>query len=497
MKNKLLILLIFPFIGLAQNTTINFSIQHSSNKLIDISQTSDLANPSVLFGEWWSSIPLNNGKAQWKDELTEPTSLKVAYITLDSTQQFEYYLFVSPGDQLNFTVDEKMLQSSITVTGKGHENNQAMIQPLHDQFANTLYTDYSSDTLPMRLLQTIEEKKKQCSVILQDYISNYKPSRDFVKNESTYLELFTLMHYSRYKGSQRYSIGKAFDRNEKAWQSIEDSLIQKHPLNNENLLPICDYAGFLMTFLLQEKENIWMNPTIRNNYYSTEEELALFNSDPENLVREKIIDKNFTGKTAEYLYASLFEKTTNQKEDNLPEIYVRFKQNYPKSKYIPYIEPIVNDMLERRKNAVNEKMNFIENSDSIKTFEDVLALTNGKTVFLDMWGTWCGPCRNDLKNFTDSIKNHFKHKALDYVYIANDDLENEEKWKELIAYFNLTGTHILASAELTHDILSKVGGIGFPTYIIIKKDGSYEVFDFEMPRNLQKLYNRLDAILEE
>jgi thiol-disulfide isomerase/thioredoxin len=138
-----------------------------------------------------------------------------------------------------------------------------------------------------------------------------------------------------------------------------------------------------------------------------------------------------------------------------------------------------------------------DNGTNLNTIEDVLALTKGKTVLLDMWGTWCGPCRQELALEGPAIKAYFKGKGLDYLYVANRDSNNEDNWKKLIAYFDLEGTHILANANLTKDIMAKVKGTGYPTYVIIKKDGTYELSKAGYPMNRGILIKQLEAALEQ
>jgi protein-disulfide isomerase-like protein with CxxC motif len=72
----------------------------------------------------------------------------------------------------------------------------------------------------------------------------------------------------------------------------------------------------------------------------------------------------------------------------------------------------------------------------------------------------------------------------------------DDKWKELIAYFNLEGYHILANEGLTKDIMTKIGGTGFPTYAIIKADGSFELSKAGYPMNRQKLIEQIESTLK-
>lgn len=497
MKYFYIFLLIAPFAIIGQQATIHFEIKNATGENIEFSLWGDYSNPTVLFGEPYIYAPIINGKTDWTYQLSKPVRIKFFYNSVNLESEFEYSFFLSPGDELNFTIDEQKINESPLITGKGSENNQPLIQSLHDQFSNKIYTLYPNDSVPDKILKTITDKNAHNQLVLNAYIDKFQPTQAFVNNEINYLQYFTLTNYKYYKEYHKYDLGKLYTRNESKWQSIEDSLIKQNPINNDEILYTSEYAAFLSSYVGRTKERIWTHPELENEYLITLLDKQLYASDPENSLKEKIINKLFTGKTAEFLYADLFQTQNNPKEDNLPEIFERFKLRYPNSIYLPYIEPRISRIIESRKNVLQNQTTLISNSDSFQTFEDVLELVKGKTVLLDMWGTWCGPCRRDLSNHTAEIKNYFKDKPLDYLYIANDDSLNEEKWRELIPYYNLTGTHILANTNLSRDILTKLNSYGYPTYAIIKKDGTFELFEGDSGMKPEILFQQIDRILEE
>src|SRR5690606_8861895 len=194
--------------------------------------------------------------------------------------------------------------------------------------------------------------------------------------------------------------------------------------------------------------------------------------DPENLLTEKIINRYFSGEVAAFAYAHLISDALGSKEDNLVAIYENFKAAHPKSAYLPFLEPSIAEIRAKNQRSLNDRMVFADENASLTTFEQVLSHVKGKTVLLDMWGTWCAPCREELDKHSQALKDHFKGKNVDFLYVANYDINQQEKWKKLIAYYRLEGTHVLASQELTNDIMAKTGGQGYPTYVIIRPDGS-------------------------
>ncbi|PZP48963.1 MAG: TlpA family protein disulfide reductase, partial [Pseudopedobacter saltans] len=395
--------------GICQTASIHFEIKNGKAKKVEIFNN-DYSDATVMFKDRSFTLPLENGKANKSLSLSKPIFIN-AYYEESPQKSFNYSLYLSPGDNLDITFDVNA--SKWIVTGKGSENNQPLIQNFKDDINRDLF---EKDSLPYHVLTEIQRQKDSNEIVLNKYVNQYKPTNAFIKAYSLMNQYFPLYSYIDFKGDHKYKIRDAYSRNENKWQEIEDSLTKAIPVDNKAALNIPNYVYFLPIYLIRIKERLrneqYKDPnTFFKEWYGTDSiqnGMRIMNDDPENDLKERIINKYFSDKTAEFLYAIILQESFEGKQDNIPEIYERFKIKYPHSQYTPYIEPEVQKIIARRNKKITDNMVLIENTDSLQTFNDILKLVKGKTVLLDMWGTWCEPCRAELLAHSESIKNHFK-----------------------------------------------------------------------------------------
>jgi peroxiredoxin len=87
----------------------------------------------------------------------------------------------------------------------------------------------------------------------------------------------------------------------------------------------------------------------------------------------------------------------------------------------------------------------------------------GKFVFIDFWGSWCGPCLGELPHLRQLSK-AISNDKLQIIGLARDDSTKLVKFleKEPLPYPN---------ALADNDLLSKFGIAAFPTTILIGPNG--------------------------
>jgi thiol-disulfide isomerase/thioredoxin len=494
-----LLLSFFPFcVVFGQNAILHISLANGKT-------TSWYVNmPGYPTDGFYRITSKGEHTASYSFKLISPEFVQLNCFDSDDWEHkhFNYLLYLSPGDDLEFNADFNEPEFGIKVTGKGSNNNQPLMSAMETA---DLYR-FRKDTLPNRVISTINAAQKVRENNLEKYIKLYKPSTSYFNDWKLNLRYYACDLYYGFKEDNKNYVWEAYYRNYNKWKDIADSLFNAVKLNSDTALTTFHYVQLVRTFLVREKDNFsdeaYLHPEAfyREWYHAdTVEGKKQFNADRKNLVREKIINKYFTGKTAEYLYVILLDGAVQESNpQNIPEIFGCFKRKYPNSEYMAQFSRSVDTIIANQKHTLNERMVFMaDNGTKFNTLDEVLVAMKGKMVLVDMWGTWCGPCREEIEKNSAAIRHHFKNKGLTYLYIANYDIENGEQWKKLIVYFDMEGTHLLANKKLTDDIMKKVKGRGFPTVFIIKKDGSFELSKTEYPIKKDILIKQLEEALAQ
>ena len=137
-------------------------------------------------------------------------------------------------------------------------------------------------------------------------------------------------------------------------------------------------------------------------------------------------------------------------------------------------------------------------TDNLKSNDDIKNLSEGeqimrkliepykgKLVLLDIWGTWCGPCKEALSHSQEEYE-RLKDYPIVYLYLANRS--PDENWKNVIKEYNVTGDNVVhynlpATQQKAIENYLKVNS--FPTYKLFDQQGNLLDINAD-PRDLEK-----------
>lgn len=111
-------------------------------------------------------------------------------------------------------------------------------------------------------------------------------------------------------------------------------------------------------------------------------------------------------------------------------------------------------------------------SDGEKILRKIIEPYKGKIILLDVWGTWCSPCKQRLSHSQEEYE-RLKDFDIVYLYLANNS--SDESWKNVIKEYRVEGDNVvhynLPEAQQTA-VEHFLGVTYFPTYKLIDRNGT-------------------------
>ena len=111
--------------------------------------------------------------------------------------------------------------------------------------------------------------------------------------------------------------------------------------------------------------------------------------------------------------------------------------------------------------------------------QTILDNYKGKAVLIDMWATWCGPCRAGHKAMAP-LKEELKGRNIKFIYITPPS-SPPTTWLEMIK--DIDGDHYYLTEEQNHYILQHFESSGIPTYAIYDTKGHQTYKSIGFPGN--------------
>lgn len=496
-KTILTILVLFPLLGLAQNGTISLQVEGGAGQSITIFSP---INTQYFEASKWLDTLDAQGIVLIENDILAPG------LFVFKINRRPYYLYVYPEASYEMMIqpDDPANQFKI-VHGPNKEGQEALNRIALDDAGLEGEISYAQDdsfaSNKERILETIAQKL----VPFRSFYASNAIDEDFFQT----VELLVENHYAHVLAKSLYTDLRKLVLDPDSL-GYDRGIILKHKQHWEDIFKFAPYDRLTSTKVLTYSGLVGYEWFVREWYltYFVPKFEGHFPAGGRKTIDEywqehyagiKSLYK--PGALQEYLLAShIYTITTFKKfEPFIITLFEDFSSIYPESEYTSHLLPEIESVKsfhEKINPAEDDEYQFLPDYATISTFEQLSALFPEEIVYIDLWATWCVPCKEEFQFATD-LKKFLRAHDVTALYTSIDRDEADQRWKDMIKFYELAGQHLRASPLLVEDLsrlLSRSQGLTIPRYIILKH-GNVIVADALRPSSGDLLHKQIKETL--
>lgn len=117
----------------------------------------------------------------------------------------------------------------------------------------------------------------------------------------------------------------------------------------------------------------------------------------------------------------------------------------------------------------------------------------GKYVYVDVWATWCGPCKAEIP-YLKRLEEKYRNKNIAFVSISVDEKEDYDAWRKMIKAKEMGGVQLFADKSWKSDFCQAYHIHSIPRFILIDPAGNVVNADMSRPSE-EATVETLDKLL--
>ncbi|MCK0131636.1 TlpA family protein disulfide reductase [Flavobacteriaceae bacterium F08102] len=230
--------------------------------------------------------------------------------------------------------------------------------------------------------------------------------------------------------------------------------------------------------------------SLRRSKYGTESSpLGYFGED---LVKIDVVNREISNAyIKEYLNYTLTSKFIKgaKDENTINDVYAKFMANATNSQFKKEVKGLYDNYKAMAPNSPAPHFSYQDVNGKTVSLTDL----RGKYVYIDVWATWCGPCKAEIP-FLKKVEKKFHGKDIHFVSLSVDKMKDKQKWSTYVKENNLKGVQVMADKDFSSDFVKKFNINAIPRFILIDPKGRIVDHDAKRPSN-PALTTQLESLL--
>lgn len=456
MKNKIIIFLVALFALSCQKEKISYIL------LSGTIENNNMDTITVKRGEFIKKIPVLD-KTKVHDTLRIDEN---GFYYLNIGREYAS-IYLEQGGGLNFSVDAKQFDETMNFEGTNaasniYLNNKVLLKEKILGERNEIFKLEEDE-----YINTLNKYEDSLNSLLS---KNTFPN-DFITSEKkniTFEKAYKLNNYERYHrymtNNQEFKVSDTYLKN------LED-LFSGIDFNNE-----VDYRNSI------DYQNL-LNPAYRNDVSKKALATGDYNGVLLNDYIPSISNNYIRNSIMMMSYGSILKA-----DENLDANYKRYMELSTNEDHKKTYTDFYNKRKQLAPGQPSPTFNFENHKGGTTSLNDL----KGKYVYIDVWATWCGPCKAQIP-YLQEVEKVYHDKNIAFVSISVDTKKNYDKWRDFVSENNLVGIQLIADNDWKSTFVTGYQILGIPRFILIDPDGNIVSSDAPRPsdKRLKDLFDKL------
>lgn len=381
----------------------------------------------------------------------------------------QFSVIMLPGDTLFLSADMNDIFASQKFSGNGAVYNNYLVDYTNtsNNFQQAIRTIFAKpESIAMAAVDSVRKSNEQRLATLENNNSDIDATFEKIEKARILYE-YAILH-AIYPMYYEYFTKSTFEPS-----ADFDSYLGELDLNDESLLSLGIYKAFLSTHI-----NVKMDAFYKDS--------ALQATSPSAVVYQlNLIKSNFTSpKTIELLsFDAVMNHVTQNGISEYNQYIDLFKELCPNDYFQSQIEDIVGEWKYLQKGADAFEFTFVDMDGNKVSMSDF----KGKYVYIDVWATWCNPCRAEIPHLK-RIEEEFHGKNIVFISVSVD--QTQDPWRKMVTDDEMKGVQLWAGQAPEFSEFYKITGI--PRFMLFDKEG--KIYDINAKRPSGGIEDEIKAL---
>jgi thiol-disulfide isomerase/thioredoxin len=172
---------------------------------------------------------------------------------------------------------------------------------------------------------------------------------------------------------------------------------------------------------------------------------------------------------------------------------------FPNSRMRPYLAPPFFNLTAGPTSFGDSSGYVFTPAEKINSFDSLLTKFRGKRLLIDLWATWCVPCKMEF-GYNGPIDSFCRRHDVVRLYVAFERGPTRNNVRRNVYAYNLKGDHVIANDTLINDITDRIfptgGGYVIPHYVLVDEKGDIVEKNAPRPSSETELLARMKTVFD-